>query len=639
MSSTDPRTVAVTPQLPQGREAAANASSTPAKRRRVKKAGRTVNHLPPDTLYRLCSGPGAGENGQILPLLAHALQAEATLLIEFETAGQLTVMERHAHGSQTVYSTVGPEFERLATQTAESRKPIWRSVRTASEQLLLVVVPVQTRETRVVSLGVALKSVSTREAPDIALAVQGYGALAVTAQIAIEHKKEAEAFDRVSAAFELLRLCSTADDYPEATGLMADHLCEVTGCSRVFVVGKKRTQPRLIAASGGQDTEQRSEGTLALEEAVADCLRQKRSLVRDPNVVGGNQNVIGPAKQILSRFSSTGYIISPLTLGDKQVGGWVFLWDRVDEHFDEKARFVQAIGEQFGPFLHLLKQGRPDGYKATVARLWKRAGASQKNFLTVLGIIAVGALLFPAKTKIAATTQVEPVVRRVIAAPFDATLRRTFVEAGDVVEESALLAELDGREIRAQLAEASANYSRASKEADRARDAGKIAESQMASLEAEAFLQQKQIAEEREVNLEIRSSIAGLVIQGDLERAEGAPLQQGDRLFEIAPIDELRIEIEIEEGQIARIREGMPVKLKFQAHPDETFEAEILTIPPRSEIRANANVFVCEARLSNEDGLLRPGMKGKAKVVGNREIFIVSLMRPLVNAVRLKLWL
>ena len=97
--------------------------------------------------------------------------------------------------------------------------------------------------------------------------------------------------------------------------------------------------------------------------------------------------------------------------------------------------------------------------------------------------------------------------------------------------------------------------------------------------------------------------------------------------------------VPVSENDISRVREGMFVKLRFQAHPDKTFEAEILTIPPRSEIRANANVFICESKLSNGEGLLRPGMKGKAKVHGSREILIASLLRPLVNAVRLKLWL
>jgi multidrug resistance efflux pump len=230
-------------------------------------------------------------------------------------------------------------------------------------------------------------------------------------------------------------------------------------------------------------------------------------------------------------------------------------------------------------------------------------------------------------------------IHRVVAAPFNATLRETRVEAGDLVAEGDLLAELDGREIRFHLAEATANRARAAKEADRALDAGKIAESQMARLEALGYEQQQRINEERQKFLEIHSPIDGVVLQGDLERAQGAPLQTGDRLFEIAPIDSMLIELAVPQTEVARVREGMPVEVQLEAFPGRTFDAMIERIPPRSELRDNENVFICEASLENPEGELRPGMNGAAKIVGDRKLFIWTLIRPAVNFCRFKLWI
>ncbi|MEM1442711.1 MAG: efflux RND transporter periplasmic adaptor subunit, partial [Verrucomicrobiota bacterium] len=306
---------------------------------------------------------------------------------------------------------------------------------------------------------------------------------------------------------------------------------------------------------------------------------------------------------------------------------------------EEKLRFLKASAPRFAPLLKLVRRAKPEGFLALLSRLWKRMHLSQKRLLLGLSVFIAGGLLIPVEEKISASAALEPKVRRVVSAPFQATLRETKVEAGDLVLEGEVLAELDGREIRFQLAEAVANRARAEKEADQALDAGKVAEAQMARLEALSHEQQQRINEERQKFLEVRSPIAGVVLQGDLERAEGAPLQTGDRLFEIAPIEEMLIEVALPQSEIAHVREGMKVEVQLEAYPGETFSSEITRIPPRSEIRQNANVFICEANLSNGDKRLRPGMNGEAKIAGDRKIFLWTLLRPAVNYCRLKLWL
>ena len=54
------------------------------------------------------------------------------------------------------------------------------------------------------------------------------------------------------------------------------------------------------------------------------------------------------------------------------------------------------------------------------------------------------------------------------------------------------------------------------------------------------------------------------------------------------------------------------------AIPERSLTATIRRIHPRAELRDGDNVFVAEADILNEDGILRPGMRGQARVSTER---------------------
>ena len=52
------------------------------------------------------------------------------------------------------------------------------------------------------------------------------------------------------------------------------------------------------------------------------------------------------------------------------------------------------------------------------------------------------------------------------------------------------------------------------------------------------------------------------------------------------------------------------------AQIDFSWSGQIVTLHPRAELREHQSVFVAQIRLENPDGVLRPGMKGQAKIYG-----------------------
>ena len=126
--------------------------------------------------------------------------------------------------------------------------------------------------------------------------------------------------------------------------------------------------------------------------------------------------------------------------------------------------------------------------------------------------------------------------------------------------------------------------------------------------------QKRQLVESRIVNLDIKSPAAGIVVSGDLERSEGAPVTSGQALYEIAPLDRMIVEIEVKDEDIAHVEVGQEAVVKLDAYPGEIWKGKIDKIHPRSEIRESNNVFIAEVSLGEGGEALRPGMKGTATI-------------------------
>jgi hypothetical protein len=76
----------------------------------------------------------------------------------------------------------------------------------------------------------------------------------------------------------------------------------------------------------------------------------------------------------------------------------------------------------------------------------------------------------------------------------------------------------------------------------------------------------------------------------------------------------------------------MSLSFYLNAMPSESFEATVLRIHPRAELREQDNVFVAEAELENTSAVLRPGMKGVAEVsTGVRSIVWNLFHKPVAH--------
>ena len=263
--------------------------------------------------------------------------------------------------------------------------------------------------------------------------------------------------------------------------------------------------------------------------------------------------------------------------------------------------------------------------------LWAQLSSCLQKPLRGLALMAVIGVLaiLPWPYSVRCNVTCEPFLRRYVAAPFDAKLLESKILPGDNVEKGQLLAILDGSELRSQIASLEAQLGQATQRRAAALSTGDASNAELERLEVQKLTGEIDVLHSRIARLEIRSPISGIVVSGNLERIQGAPLSVGEDLFEIAPLHNLVMEIAIPESDISRVQVGMETRISLDAGQGGSHVAKIARIHPRSEMRDGQSVFVGEAEIENAQDDIRPGMLGQARVaVGKKPAGWILLHRP-----------
>jgi len=292
----------------------------------------------------------------------------------------------------------------------------------------------------------------------------------------------------------------------------------------------------------------------------------------------------------------------------------VFLWSKKPADFTIAE--IQQLSTPLGILLDAMRRATPNFIAAMFA---KSEGSTLKRLIILLILsIIIGILSIPASHKLSGDVVIEPTVRRFVAAPFNGILKHTVRESGDEVSAGEVLARLDEKEIEWNLTGLTADRNRAKKQKDIHAAQKDRAGVQMSELEIERLESRIALLEYQANNLEIKSPIDGIVIHGDLKRVEGSPVSKGQTLFEIAPLDSMRVELALIAEDVVYIRHEMPMEIEIEAYPFEQWFLAVENIHPRSTVRGGDSVFIVEASLENPDSKLRPGMEGKGKVIADK---------------------
>lgn len=260
---------------------------------------------------------------------------------------------------------------------------------------------------------------------------------------------------------------------------------------------------------------------------------------------------------------------------------------------------------------------------------WLRQSlGSGSTLIWAAALIAASlALLVPVEDRIRADAEIVASERRLLPAQFDGILEESHAEPGDVVAPASLLATLDGRVPKLQAQALEARIEEALRRRDVALREKAVATAELARLDAAAAQAELSLVRRQIEQLQIVSPIGGVVLAGDLADARGAPVRQGDVLFEIAPLSQLRVRAYLPIQALGRLDETAPVSLRLDGGLATTRPLPRLRIGPEAVVREGVNVVPATADIANQGGDLRPGQRGVVLIESGRTPLGVVLFR------------
>jgi HlyD family secretion protein len=307
-----------------------------------------------------------------------------------------------------------------------------------------------------------------------------------------------------------------------------------------------------------------------------------------------------------------------------------------------------------------------------------------KITLSAISIVSIGALVFVVKAsrgdgrdesiqtvaversvivdKALAVGRIEPEIEISVKSQLSGVVRRVLAQEGDFVRAGAPLLEIKPNPTPLELADARRQLELRQIELDnlqRDLDRQQTLQSQGLVSDRE-FQETEQRYAERQVQLEmarerlslleegkltvateemetvVRSPIDGFILEKTVEVGDPVvPLstyQAGTVLMTMAEMDKLLFRGTVDEIDVGRLRDGMPVEIKIGALPDARVQGRVVRISLKARTEDNSTVFPVEIALTDFGGVaLRAGYSANADVIIDRRDSVLTIPERLVT--------
>lgn len=235
--------------------------------------------------------------------------------------------------------------------------------------------------------------------------------------------------------------------------------------------------------------------------------------------------------------------------------------------------------------------------------------------------------------------ELEPVLKVEVKSKASGEILQLFTDSGDEVEEGALLAEVDPRDVnnayeqaQADLDVAVARMDISEKQLVRSRqllDSAVITPREFEQAELEHANSQAglvrattnlELATLRRADVRITAPMSGTILEklvefGQVIQSATQNVSGGTTLFIMANLDDMRVRTFVDEQDVGQLAAGMVATVTVEAFSDRTFQGVIEKIEPQALVQQNVTMFPVIVLLDNRAGLLKPGMNAEVEIL------------------------
>ncbi len=441
----------------------------------------------------------------------------------------------------------------------------------------------------------------------------------------------------------MLQACLKSNSVRSAANAVTTQLASSLDCQRVSLGLVDGEETRLEGLSNSPDFDPRTLLVHRIEEVMTET-RMLGSVINFRKDQPQDDPSLNSHRQLAQKHEVEFICSLPMVVDDQIIG--VLVLERNSRPFSATNPVIDPL--QFGLLSNLfaLKQKLARGPLATVkSRLDEFAGrllgtGSLRLKLTAIAVLLAGLFiaLVPGEFRVSAPAVLEGRVQRAIVAPFDGFVATARARAGDLVKKDEVIAELDDSDLRLeqqrwlrQRDEHIKQYRNALAKLDHS--AARIAQSEVAQTDAQLDLIASQLQRAKMI-----SPLDGVIISGDLSRLLGVPIEKGQLLFEVAPLNEYRLILQVDERDITHVHQGQTGTLTLTAFSQREIPFTIQRVAALYQQEDAAITYRTEATLETDITDLRPGMQGIGKIYVRDSNYLWIWTHKVADWVRLRMW-
>lgn len=427
---------------------------------------------------------------------------------------------------------------------------------------------------------------------------------------------------------QVLEQGSRFDNLPDNTSSFATALVDQFGFNRVLICLRQRGRLRVVGVSHAPTFDRRSDMFALLE---ADLER-----------VGNSETL--PEQSEYARWLATrkpALQVLPLRLGEQ--GYCVILHGPEQAPSSATKAQCKQIARLIAPLYesqNRLREGMIWRWRAALQAHFQQASLRRK-WLWGAGITAL-LLLFlclPGQHRVTAHASLEGKIQRAIVAPEEGYLQEASVKAGEMIRQGQVLAQLDDKSIQLEIQRWLGEKQEYERQYNRELTALNPVEMRIAKAKIAQADAQLNLYRERLQRVRITAPIDGVIIKGDLSRAIGSPVQRGQVLYEIAPLDAFKLIIQVPQKSIRHVEQGQSGEVLLSSLPHRALPFTVTSVASVYSEQEQDIVYRVEAQIDNPElANLRPGMSGYAKIAVGRKPYAWLIAHPLLDWLALKFW-
>lgn len=541
----------------------------------------------------------------------------------------------------TIWPATGPAEPLLvaaATQAAKQQKSSCFSKITygpKSKRLCDVVACPVYKHGQVLAIVAFSFSVRSSAQQQAVIQLIGWGGVWLDTLTALPSQNARKCHEFVTA---LNRSVAQQDGLLAAAVETVNKLARSTDSDRVSIGFTHNLRVKIAAISGTHRFDKNSESVRKLEAAMDECADQQGP-VQSPTEQAG---LLCNAHQNLG----VGCALSlPLQSANKHLG--VIVFERTaNQKFDQNTvdLLLKAVETVSITLAHKREIDTPiaSQIKEKILSFCKQLIGPQFFFRKALAILLIFLFVFSANIKmeynISAVSKVEGSIQQAVVATSNSFVEAAYVRAGDTVEKGQLMAVLDTRHLALKRSKLLGEIEKLTQEyntalADNHKSKTAIGRAKLSQIEAEIML-----LDNEQNRADIRAPFSGVVTSGDLSQATGSPVALGELLFQVSPLKNYRVSIEIKERDIAKLDIGQVGYLVAEAFPDQKFRFNVNSINPMAESNTNGSFYRVEATLQETSDRLLPGMQGYSNIQTSEQTLLWIWTHRLVESIKLSVW-